>query len=112
LRHYYANTQIMLDRDIYKLAVRMGTSVTMIEQYFGTTITRRDAGMAAGLHDAQRDVLRATAKRDLVKPVPLRDNPTMQDQHDLEQDSARERQDERDQQGPPDNVIDWATEPD
>jgi hypothetical protein len=87
LRHYYANTQIMAGRDIYRLAVRMGTSVQMIEKYYGKTITRRDAGMAAGHLDARMDAVRSNLERDRLQAVIRGDPPDeIDDQKDEKHD--------------------------
>ena len=51
LRHYYAVRAISMDVDIYTIARNMGTSVQMIEQYYGkhATTTAR-AGILGGKH--------------------------------------------------------------
>jgi hypothetical protein len=74
LRHYYANTQIMVGRDIYRLAKRMGTSVKMIELYNGSAIERRESGLAAGYLDSGMDQLRSRLARAQVRDVIERDS--------------------------------------
>ena len=50
-RHYYANTMIGQGADVYKLAQVMGSSVKMVEDYYGKALDRRSHAGLAGVND-------------------------------------------------------------
>jgi hypothetical protein len=69
LRHFYAVRAIARDIDIYTMARNMGTSVQMIEQYYGkhATTTSR-ATKLGGMHGEYQTLVRAM----LPQPRPKR----------------------------------------
>jgi hypothetical protein len=69
LRHYYANRQIRAKAPIYNLARRMGTSVKMIELYYGAAIGEQDAALAAGFHSDWREINANRMSRERAQQV-------------------------------------------
>lgn len=61
LRHFYAVRSIQRDVDVYTIARNMGTSVAMIEQYYGKSATpqtrARRLGGETGVYSRPRDEL-------------------------------------------------------
>ena len=69
LRHYYANTMIENGTEIYMLAKIMGTSISMIDQYYGKALSRRSQAKVAGVANAKGRIRGAISRSILVEDL-------------------------------------------
>jgi hypothetical protein len=67
LRHYYAIRQIHSQMPIYDLAQMMGTSVKMIEKYYGKALSERNAGTAAGFMAGFQSQIKSRLSREAMQ---------------------------------------------